>query len=61
MGDAPLTLEARALSAAAPMDSLRFLVEVDTCSNGALDDGSKNNPTTQIVGEKVHLFSFLFV
>nr|XP_043633476.1 DNA-directed RNA polymerase III subunit RPC3 [Erigeron canadensis] len=54
MGDGPLTVEARALAAAAPMESLRFLVEVDACGNGAADDDDDSNkcPTTGIVGEK---------
>ncbi|KAI3731320.1 hypothetical protein L1987_62508 [Smallanthus sonchifolius] len=57
IADVTQTLEARALAAAAPMESLRFLVEVDTWSNGAPDDvndddDSKNNPTTDIIGEK---------
>lgn len=52
MADAPPTLEARALAAATPMESLRFLVDVDTLSNGALEDDNKNSPATEIVGEK---------
>ncbi|PWA69316.1 RNA polymerase III Rpc82, C -terminal [Artemisia annua] len=52
IADAPPTLEARALAAATPMESLRFLVDVDTLSNGALEDDSKNSPATDIVGEK---------
>ncbi|KAI3735310.1 hypothetical protein L6452_14805 [Arctium lappa] len=52
MGDVPQTLEARALAAAAPMESIRFLVEADTWSNATLDDDSKKNHTTEIVGEK---------
>ncbi|KAL8257341.1 hypothetical protein R6Q59_029382 [Mikania micrantha] len=46
------TLEARALAAAAPMESLRFLVEADTLSNEALDNDGKNSPNRDIVGEK---------
>ena len=60
MADAPPTLEARALAAATPMESLRFLVDVDTLSNGALEDDSKNSPATDIVGEKVHFHFRLF-
>ncbi|KAI3817993.1 hypothetical protein L1987_11795 [Smallanthus sonchifolius] len=57
IADVTQTLEARAVAAAAPMESLRFLVEVDTWSNGAPDeddgdDDSKNNPTTDVLGEK---------
>ncbi|KAK9063198.1 hypothetical protein SSX86_017068 [Deinandra increscens subsp. villosa] len=52
IGDFSQTLEARALAAAAPMESIRFLVETDAWSNGALDDDSKNSPSTKIPGEK---------
>ncbi|XP_076911639.1 uncharacterized protein LOC143569667 [Bidens hawaiensis] len=55
IGDVSQTLEARALAAAAPMESLRFLVESDALINGALnndDDDIKKSPTTSIVGEK---------
>ncbi|KAK1416388.1 hypothetical protein QVD17_32179 [Tagetes erecta] len=52
LADVTQTLEARALAAAAPMESQRFLVEADTWSNGALDDDSKKSPTKEVVGEK---------
>ncbi|KAK1416390.1 hypothetical protein QVD17_32181 [Tagetes erecta] len=52
IADVTQTLEARALAAAAPMDSQRFLVEADTWSNVALDDDSKKSPTKEVVGEK---------
>lgn len=51
IADVSQTLEARALAAATPMESLRFLVEADW-SNGAHDDDSETNPTTEVVGEK---------
>ncbi|KAF5772342.1 putative RNA polymerase III Rpc82, C -terminal, winged helix-like DNA-binding domain superfamily [Helianthus annuus] len=53
IADATQTLEARALAAAAPMESQRFLVEADTLIGGVLDDeDSKKSSTTDIVGEK---------
>ncbi|XP_076886734.1 uncharacterized protein LOC143536683 [Bidens hawaiensis] len=61
IGDVSQTLEARALAATAPMESLRFLVESDALINGVLNnnddddadaDDIKKSPTTSIVGEK---------
>ncbi|XP_023752433.1 uncharacterized protein LOC111900785 isoform X1 [Lactuca sativa] len=50
--DPSQTLEARALAAATPMESIRFLVEADTFTNGAPDENTKKTSTTEIVGEK---------
>ncbi|KAL7610375.1 hypothetical protein Lser_V15G10083 [Lactuca serriola] len=52
MADASQTLEARALAEASLMESIRFLVEADTDTNGAPDDNSKKKPITEAVGEK---------
>ncbi|KAI7756754.1 hypothetical protein M8C21_028736 [Ambrosia artemisiifolia] len=56
IADATQTLEARALAAAAPMESIRFLVDEDTI-NGSHGDGDDDvdinkSPTKEIVGEK---------
>lgn len=59
MADASQTLEARALAEASLMESIRFLVEADTDTNGAPDDNSKKKPITEAVGEKVH-FVFIY-
>ncbi|CAI9260292.1 unnamed protein product [Lactuca saligna] len=52
MNDPSQTLEARALAAATPMESIRFLVEADTFTNVAPDENTKKTSTTEIVGEK---------
>lgn len=45
------TLEARALAAAAPMESIRFLVESDTL-NDVPGEASNENSTSVVLGEK---------
>lgn len=52
------TLEARALAEAAPMDSVRFLVETDILTD-VPGQSSNENPTSVIVGEKVGLMNLL--
>lgn len=57
MNGEPETIEGRALAAAAPMESARFLVESDTLSDFP-GPNIEENPTSVTVGEKVGVMTF---